>query len=236
MKEVSKGFENMWEPEAKYPLHIVGIDHEKLDIVVKDNGMGTWLGRPWLTIGIDIYSQMVWGMYLSLEPPSERSLRKTIEHGVFPKNSKRNFGTSNDWDVFGIPDIISVADGPQFQNEQFSNTISKVLGSRVQFLSAEKHGYGATTERFFGVSIGVLLEALFPRMSATWSELQVALNRYIADVYSMRSNDDASTPYSRYRDGLVQFGFPNFIPVEQEADVRLALSPATFPYLGSEHA
>jgi hypothetical protein len=54
---------------AKRPLDLVQIDHTKLDIIVVDDEQRLPIGRPWITLAIDVYSRMVTGFYISLDPP-----------------------------------------------------------------------------------------------------------------------------------------------------------------------
>jgi hypothetical protein len=44
---------------AQRPLDLVQIDHTKLDIIVVDDEQRLPIGRPWITLAIDVYSRMV---------------------------------------------------------------------------------------------------------------------------------------------------------------------------------
>ncbi|OWU66363.1 DNA-binding domain-containing protein, partial [Phaeobacter sp. 22II1-1F12B] len=55
---------------ADSPLDIVQIDHTKADVTVVDPVTRRPLGRPTLTVAIDVNTRMVLGFHLSLEPPS----------------------------------------------------------------------------------------------------------------------------------------------------------------------
>lgn len=70
---VTRGFSN---EEAQYPLHIVEIDHTQLDLDVIDERSGHVIGRPWITLGIDVFSRMVWCFYVSFAAPSANVVRK----------------------------------------------------------------------------------------------------------------------------------------------------------------
>jgi len=45
-------------PAGKYPLDFIQIDHTPMDIIVVDEVYGQPIGRPYLTIAMDIYSRM----------------------------------------------------------------------------------------------------------------------------------------------------------------------------------
>lgn len=83
-KLVQTGFTNN---EAMCPLHIVALDHTTLDIMVVDEE-GNVIGRPVLTVGLDLYSRMPWAVHLSLDYPSTLKVKRLVEHGVSPKNYK----------------------------------------------------------------------------------------------------------------------------------------------------
>ena len=55
---------------ADFPLEIVQIDHTPLDIIVVDEIMRKPIGRPYITIALDIFSRMVYGFYVTLQSPS----------------------------------------------------------------------------------------------------------------------------------------------------------------------
>jgi putative transposase len=54
------------------PLERVQIDHTLVDVVVVDEGDRLPIGRPWLTLAIDVASRVVLGFSVSLEGPSAR--------------------------------------------------------------------------------------------------------------------------------------------------------------------
>jgi hypothetical protein len=54
---------------ARQPLDLIQIDHTKLGIIVVDEEQRLPIGRPWITLAIDVYSRTVAGFYISLDPP-----------------------------------------------------------------------------------------------------------------------------------------------------------------------
>ena len=55
-------------PGADYPLCVVQIDHTPMDIIVVDDEYRLPIGRPYLTLAIDVYSKVVHGYYIGLDP------------------------------------------------------------------------------------------------------------------------------------------------------------------------
>ena len=52
---------------ASRPLQIVQVDHTKADIFVVDEETRQPIGRPWLTLAMDVCSRMVTGFYLTMD-------------------------------------------------------------------------------------------------------------------------------------------------------------------------
>ncbi|HLO74843.1 MAG TPA: hypothetical protein VK196_00125 [Magnetospirillum sp.] len=72
-------------PGADSPLSVVQIDHTLLDIIVLDEEMRLPIGRPWLTLAIDVFSRMVVGYHLSLDHPSAFAIGLCLCHGMLDK-------------------------------------------------------------------------------------------------------------------------------------------------------
>src|SRR5262249_11075350 len=61
-------------PESPYPLAVVQMDHTPVDLIVVDEASREPIGRPYLTLAIDVFSRCIAGMCLSLEAPSAVSV------------------------------------------------------------------------------------------------------------------------------------------------------------------
>ena len=71
---------------ANRPLDIMQIDHTKADVTVVDPVTRRPLGRPTLTVAIDVNTRMVLGFHLSLEPPSLLSVALCLTHAMMGKS------------------------------------------------------------------------------------------------------------------------------------------------------
>ena len=67
-------------PKVDYPLSVVQIDHTLVDIILVDPIDRLPIGRPYLTIAIDVYSRCIAGFILSLEAPSATSVGLCLCH------------------------------------------------------------------------------------------------------------------------------------------------------------
>lgn len=243
-----RGFSN---DEAQYPLHIVEIDHTELDIDVIDGDSGLVLGRPWITLGIDVYSRMVWCMYVSFEPPSANVVRKAIQHGVFFKRVKEQYGLFNEWEVFGIPTVILLDNGKEFRSVAVRRMINETLKSNVRYRPRKTPEYGAAIERLFGTLNSKLIHRLDGTRKSSVSDLgeykpdeeavftlediRELLTMYIVDHYHMSPHRglplNADRPITRWVDGLKKVGYPDFVSLEDEEIYRIELLPVVMkPY------
>src|SRR5580700_2659499 len=72
---------------ADRPNAIWQIDHTIVDIVVVDEQYRRPIGRPVLTIAIDVCTRMVAGFHLALEAPSSVSVGLCLLHAVYDKTA-----------------------------------------------------------------------------------------------------------------------------------------------------
>src|SRR5260370_12383275 len=74
-------------PEGTLALQMVAIDHTELDIIVLDDSREHAVGRPWITLGIDIFSRMIVGYYIAFEKPGALAVGMCISRCILPKDS-----------------------------------------------------------------------------------------------------------------------------------------------------
>jgi len=72
-------------PGAEVPLSVVQVDHTPIDLILVDNIYRQAIGRPWLTLLIDVCTRMVLGFYISFDPPGNLSLGLCLVHAFLPK-------------------------------------------------------------------------------------------------------------------------------------------------------
>lgn len=145
--EVARGYADR---EALGRLDIIQMDHTKLDISVIDDIIGQIINRPWLTLGICVYSREPWCMGLFAEGPSENTVRKAIQHEVFPKNTVHEYGTQREWAASGIPNAIYVDNGVDFKGNDIKWLVNETLKSDLRHRPVKLPHYGAIIECLFG--------------------------------------------------------------------------------------
>lgn len=81
---------NRWEPtrgilEADFALELVQSDHTLVDVILVDDQYRKPIGRPWLTLMIDVASRTVPRFHLDMLAPSAVSVGMCMRHAVLPK-------------------------------------------------------------------------------------------------------------------------------------------------------
>ena len=105
-------------PHADYPLAVVQIDHTPVDLILVDDFSRCPIGRPFLTLAIDVRSRVVVGYYLSLDAPSVMSIAMSVSQAVLPKEKwLASRKIQAEWPVWGIMNTIHVDNGPEFHSE-----------------------------------------------------------------------------------------------------------------------
>ncbi len=140
--------------DADRPLQIVQIDHTKVDLVIVDENSRQTIGRPWLTLGVDVHTRMVTGFYVSFDPPSTTSVAICIALSVMEKDSWVNsLGIKGEWPVHGIPESIHVDNAKEFHSKALTTACER-YGIAVQYRPPATPHYGGHVERLIGTLMG----------------------------------------------------------------------------------
>lgn len=199
-------------PHADYPLAVVQIDHTPLDIILVDDTYRQPIGRPWLTLAIDVYSRMVTGYYLSFDPPSGTSVAMCMAHSILPKDAWLNLlGVDATWDVWGIMDKVHVDNGADFRSGNFLRSC-EMYGINLEFRPVKQPQYGGHIERLLGTLLkeihnlpGTTFSSVKEREDyqsekhscLTKNELDVWLATLICKVYHQRLHTGINTSPSK---------------------------------------
>lgn len=137
-------------PNADFPLAVVQIDHTPADIILVDDVYRKPIGRPWITLAMDVHSRMVTGYYLSFDPPSETSVAMCVAHSVIPKDEWLQLhNVDADWPVWGWMRTIHVDNGPDFRAGNFRQSCVN-YGVNLEFRPVRQPRYGGHIERILG--------------------------------------------------------------------------------------
>ena len=119
------------------------------------------LGRPWLTVMLDIYSRMVLGIYLSFHHPGYLSVMQCLRHAIRPKDYLKEVypAIEHDWPAHGLPELLVTDNGKEFRSRHLDDACLQ-LGIRLQHAPPKCAWYKGAMERWFGTQNTRLLHEL----------------------------------------------------------------------------
>lgn len=205
-------------PGADYPLSIVQIDHTKLDIILVDDVARKPIGRPWLTLAIDVFSRMVMGLYISFDPPSSMSAGLCITNSILPKESwLLKMDISTPWPCWGVMKTLHMDNAPEFRSNMLKRACEE-YGINIEWRPVSKPNYGGHIERLLGTfakEIHILPGTTFSNPTQrgeydseakaimTLNEFEKWLITYITGVYHQRVHTSLGmSPIKKYEEGI----------------------------------
>jgi putative transposase len=141
--------------EAALARETVQIDHTLADIIlVSDNDRTVPIGRPWVTLAIDVATRMVVGVYVTFESPSAISVALCLVNAILPKEGfLKSLGIRGDWPVQGVMQTIHLDNAREFHSAALQNGCSQ-LGIDIQYRPVGSPHYGGIVERLIGTLMG----------------------------------------------------------------------------------
>jgi putative transposase len=137
-------------PEVKLPLDVIQIDHTKVDVILVDEETREEIGRPFITVAIDMYSRMIYGFYISLNAPSYFSVGQCFLNAVLPKDDFLNqHGIKGEWPVYGLPRKIHMDNGKDFTSISLHSFCSE-FGIEDIYRPVARPEFGGAVERVIG--------------------------------------------------------------------------------------
>ena len=206
-------------PPARSPLETVQIDHTPVDLILVDPLERQPIGRPWITVAIDVFSRCIAGFHVTLEPPSATSVGLCLTHMAADKRPwLEAIGVEADWPIIGRPRRVGVDNAKEFHSEAFERgcaqhdiaiawrppglpqvggVVERVIGTLMELV----HGLPGTTFS------NVMQRGSYDSDKAaclTLAELERWLTVAIAKFYHLRPHAglDGEAPLHRYQAGV----------------------------------
>ncbi|MDD2653245.1 MAG: DDE-type integrase/transposase/recombinase [Sulfurimonas sp.] len=207
---------------ADYPLQIVQIDHTKMDVIIVDEETRRPIGRPFITLAIDVYSRMITGYHMSLDAPSGLSVAMCVANSILPKNEwLMKMGIESNWDVWGFMDTLHADNGADFRAEALTEAC-RIHEINLQWRPVNKTNYGGHIERLIGTLMkaihtipGTTFSNIRERLdydsegnaSMTFHELELWLVTFITKIYHKQKHSTLGmSPEAKWEEGV--FGTP----------------------------
>ena len=218
---------------CEHALQRVEVDHTRLDIVLVDQETGVVIGRPWLTLMLDVYTRSILSFSLSFDPPSHMTVARAVKMALLPKvNLKDRWPRiKNDWPMYGCMDEIVVDNGFEFHCESLE-TACYQLGIRISFCPRKKGWWKARIERCIGTLNRAVTDGMPGRTFANITErgdynssanaaitlksMEEIVAKWIVDVYHQSTHSElGEKPHQAWLDAI------------DEADIPLVANPNT---------
>lgn len=206
-------------PGADWPLAYVQIDHTPLDIILVDDVKRLPVGRPYITLALDVFSRMVTGFYLSFDPPSCFTVGMCIAHSVLPKDETLiEFGVQSDWPVQGKMKNIHADNALEFRSDILNRACDQHQMD-LEWRPVREPQYGGHVERFFrtlnarihrlpGTTFSSVEDREYyqsEKYSAfTLEELEGFITTFIVDKYHQKFHSEINmSPIKRFEQGVL---------------------------------
>ena len=145
---------------ATWPLELCIIDSTPLDtylahkegasLFVVDTRTCLPLGRPWLTICLDVATYMPLGFLITFEAPSVYSAMATLKRAIRPKlyMKKAYPHITREWDGFGLPVELLMDNTWEHKSPSLKHSLRNV-GIDLHWAPIHSPEYKSIMERFF---------------------------------------------------------------------------------------
>ena len=217
---------------AELPMDLVQIDHTVADVIVVDQEHRLPIGRPWLTLVVDVATRMVAGFHVSLWAPSTLSVSLALSHAVIPKTpwlADRELHNL-DWPAAGLPRVVHVDNAKEFHSDALVRGCQE-YGVQLDHRPPGQPHFGGHIERLIGTMMGAV--HLLPgttfsdvnekgsyaaegRALLTVAELERWLTLQIAGVYHLSVHSALGmTPLAAWQSGITKRKLPIRHPPDQ---------------------
>lgn len=136
-------------PTTDVPNSVVQIDHTPVDVIVVDEIDRLPIGRPNLTMSIDVHTRMIGGFFFSLDPVGANSAALCIAHAVVQKSywlAARDIPA--EWPIYGLMQKIHVDNAKEFRGKALTRGCDE-YGMILEHRPRKQPNYGPHIERAF---------------------------------------------------------------------------------------
>jgi putative transposase len=135
-------------------LQSVQIDHALADVIVVDERDRLSIGRPWLTLAVDVYSRCVLGFYVSLDSPAVTSIGLCLTQACLPKKPwLQARDLELEWPMCGLPSVLRADNGKDFRSDALRRGCRE-HGIELDFRPIATPHFGGHIERLIGSVMG----------------------------------------------------------------------------------
>lgn len=137
-------------PTGDAPLDLVQVDHWKTDVDILSDDRLTVIGRAWLTLGIDVYTRVVWGWHLGLDHPGTVPTAFCMINGVTRKERAiKALELTARMPFWGKPKVLHLDNAGEFRGRTMAAACQH-FHITLKFRPVESPQFGAHIERLNG--------------------------------------------------------------------------------------
>ena len=133
---------------ATRPLELVQVDHTQADVFVVDEATRRPLGRPWLSVAIDVATRCVMAVDLQMERPNAASVALLLTRVALPKTPwLASLGLAEvDWPMAGIPATLHLDNAAEFKSKALRSGCRE-YGIELTYRPPHRPQFGGHVER-----------------------------------------------------------------------------------------
>jgi putative transposase len=206
-------------PGADHPLDVVQIDHTEADVILVDEAHRQPIGRPWVTLAIDVYSRMVAGLYVTFEKPAAISVGMCLAQAICTKREyMAELGVGGEWPIWGIMSVVHSDNAKEFRGHMLRRACEE-YGIDLQWRPVTLPHFGGHIERLMGTMANELRKLPGTTFSnpqqrrgynseamaaLTLKEFENHLVEFIVNVYHERMHSELGmSPKQKWRLGVL---------------------------------
>jgi putative transposase len=132
---------------VRHPLDVVQVDHTQADILVVDTLSRRPIGRPWLSLAIDVATRCVVGFYVSMDRPGAVTIALLLTRVALPKDAWLDkLGVQVEWPMRGVPKVLHLDNAAEFKSRALRSGCSE-YGIELMYRPVGRPHYGGHIER-----------------------------------------------------------------------------------------
>ncbi|MEI8612162.1 DDE-type integrase/transposase/recombinase [Enterovibrio sp. Hal110] len=241
-----KYFADLWyrhNAKHKPPTRVlerVEIDHTQLDLMLLHDEYLVPIGRPCLTMLIDVFSGCIIGFHLGFHAPGYATVAKALLNAMKPKDYVKDLPIelNNQWLCEGKIERLVMDNGAEFWSKSIDDAC-KELNIAVQYNPVKKPWLKPFIERSFGILNQTLLDTIPGKTFSNvlekgdydaankavmkFSTFVEELHRWIIDVHNAKADSRNNRLPNLYWRQSVQTLPPPRLPVKDNKQLSIVM-------------
>lgn len=132
---------------ASAPLEIVQIDHTQADVELVDEWFRRAMGRPWLSVAIDVATRCVVAIYVAMERPNAGTVALLLSRVALAKEAwLSTMEVDVEWPMHGLPKVLHLDNAAEFKSQALRTGCGQ-YGIELMYRPVGRPQFGGHIER-----------------------------------------------------------------------------------------